>query len=96
MRVLFTTQPGEGHFTPLVPLAQALLAAGHEVVVACAPSFCPVVAARGLRAVPMGLDYTLGKFSERWPALRDVPRGQGLTFIMAHIYAGDLAAHALP
>jgi UDP:flavonoid glycosyltransferase YjiC (YdhE family) len=44
----------------------------------------------------MGIDYTLGNFSERWPALRDVPAGQGLTFIMAHIYAGDLAAHALP
>ncbi len=51
MRVLFTTQPGEGHLNPLVPLARALLAAGHEVAVACAPSFGRLVEARGLRPV---------------------------------------------
>lgn len=52
MRVLFTTQPGVGHFHPLVPLARALLAAGHAVAVACAPSFAPLVEVAGLTARP--------------------------------------------
>ena len=31
MRILFTTQPGAGHFNPLVPFARAVSAAGHDV-----------------------------------------------------------------
>ena len=42
MRVLFTTQPGAGHFHPLVPLAQALRDVGHDVAFAGAP-FLPIL-----------------------------------------------------
>ncbi len=56
MRVLFTTQPASGHFHPLVPLAQALVAAGHEVRFASSRSFCPDIAASGFTAIPAGLD----------------------------------------
>ena len=34
MRVLITSAPMHGHLFPLVPLAWALRAAGHEVLVA--------------------------------------------------------------
>ena len=98
MRVLFTTQPGEGHLNPLLPLAQALTAAGHQVAVACAPSFCPLVAARGLRAFPMGLDWSIGgeEWADRWPELRDLPGEHYLTFVLARMFAGDVAERALP
>ena len=98
MRVLFTTQPGEGHLNPLLPLAQALTAAGHEVAVACAPSFCRLVEARGLRAFPMGLDWSIGgeEWADRWPELRDLPDEHYLTFVLARIFAGDVAERALP
>ena len=98
MRVLFTTQPGEGHLNPLVPLAQALTAAGHEVAFACAPRFCPLVEARGFRAFPMGLDWLIGgdKWVERWPRLRDLPYTDMLTFVWANMFAGDVAERALP
>lgn len=98
MRVLFTTMPGEGHLNPLVPLAHALTAAGHEVAVACAPSFCPKVEARGLRAFPMGLDWAIGsgKWDERWPELRVLPKEHFNTFVMSRIFAGDVAEQALP
>jgi UDP:flavonoid glycosyltransferase YjiC (YdhE family) len=56
MRVLFTTTAGCGHFYPLVPLAQALEASGHDVAFACARSFCPEVEAMGFRAFPAGRD----------------------------------------
>src|SRR5215207_1381283 len=62
MRVLLTTLPGYGGLHPLVPLARALEAAGHEVAFACARSFCPPVEALGFRCFPAGFDFT---FSER-------------------------------
>ncbi len=97
MRVLFTTMPGEGHLNPLVPLAHALTAAGHEVAVACAPSFCPMVEARGLRAFPMGLDWSIAeKWVERWTELRDIPKEHYITWIWTNIFAGDVAEQALP
>ncbi len=99
MRVLFTTQPGEGHLNPLVPLARALTAAGHEVAVACAPSFCRLVEARGFRAFPMGLDWKIapdGNWIRHWPWLRDIPSDQFVTLVMANIFAGDVAERALP
>src|SRR5467141_1019580 len=64
MRVLFTTLPGAGPFHPLVPLAQTLQAAGHEVAFACARSYCPTVEATGFRCFPAGFDWLL---SDREP-----------------------------
>lgn len=57
MRILCTTHPGAGHLHPLVPLARALAARGHEVAVATAASFAPTVEATGLRAMPAGVDW---------------------------------------
>ena len=56
MRVLFTTTAGTGHLHPLVPLAQATVAAGHDVAVAGPRSVCPMIEASGLRAFPAGSD----------------------------------------
>lgn len=56
MRVLFSCIPGFGHFHPMVPLAQALTGAGHEVAFATAPRFCRgVVEPAGFRAFAAGL-----------------------------------------
>ena len=57
MRVLCTTHPGSGHLHPLVPLAQALEHAGHEVAVATAASFGSTVEAAGLRSLAAGFDW---------------------------------------
>lgn len=59
MRVLFTTAPMRGHFFPLVPLAWAMRAAGHEVLVAAPETFLPTVLRSGLPAVASGphLDF---------------------------------------
>ncbi len=56
MRILFTCVPGFGHFYPMVPLAQAMRDAGHEVGFATAGRFCQnVVAPTGFSAFPAGL-----------------------------------------
>jgi MGT family glycosyltransferase len=59
MRVLFTTLPGYGSFQPLVPVARALIEAGHEVAFAASAAFCPVVARAGFRCFPAGFDFFL-------------------------------------
>jgi UDP:flavonoid glycosyltransferase YjiC (YdhE family) len=54
MRVLFTTSPAVGHFHPLVPMAQALEAAGHVVAFASSPSVAAMVERSGFRFFPVG------------------------------------------
>jgi UDP:flavonoid glycosyltransferase YjiC (YdhE family) len=53
---LFTSIPAYGHFSPLVPLANAMQRKGHVVAVATAESFRPVVEGAGLEILPAGLD----------------------------------------
>lgn len=57
MRVLFVSTPGVGHVFPMIPLAWALRAAGHEVLVATADAGL-VAGAAGLPVVDVapGLD----------------------------------------
>ena len=57
VRALLTTTPQYGHFRPLVPLAEALEDAGHEVAVATAASFSEVVSAAGLKHLPAGVGW---------------------------------------
>ncbi|WP_067467622.1 activator-dependent family glycosyltransferase [Actinomadura macra] len=59
MRVLFTTFPGNTHFFNSVPLAWALVLAGHEVRVASAPELTETITRSGLSAVPVGSAETL-------------------------------------
>jgi UDP:flavonoid glycosyltransferase YjiC (YdhE family) len=55
MRVLFTTTSGRGHFQPMLPLARALVDAGHEVRWAAAEQACITLRERGFDAVPAGV-----------------------------------------
>ena len=56
MRILFTTQPGSGHWRPLAPLARALEQAGHEVAFAATPIFCRLIDEHGFRCFQVGFD----------------------------------------
>ena len=57
VRVLCTTLPEYGHFHPLVPLARALVGAGHQVAFATADEFCPRAEAAGFTAFAAGLGF---------------------------------------
>ncbi|MEO8715495.1 MAG: glycosyltransferase [Acetobacteraceae bacterium] len=94
MRVLFTTQPAFGHFHPLVPLAHALAAAGHEVAVACSRSFAPMVEASSLRALPAGLDWLEegGDVARAFPEVASIPHGPTrAAWAMANVFGGMTA-----
>lgn len=59
MRVMIATVPHPSHFYTLVPYAQALQNAGHEVVVAAPPGAEPALVAAGLTAVSNGVPTPL-------------------------------------
>jgi glycosyltransferase len=50
MKVLVATTRGAGHFAPLVPFAQALSDAGHDVMVAAPDSAVPMITGAGFGA----------------------------------------------
>jgi UDP:flavonoid glycosyltransferase YjiC (YdhE family) len=54
MRILLTSNPLVGHWLPMLPLARAAQAAGHEVVVAAGPNVVPDIERRGLTAWAIG------------------------------------------
>jgi len=56
MRVLFTTWAWPSHYDPMVPLAWAMRAAGHEVRMASQPELLPAMRASGLPVTAIGRD----------------------------------------
>lgn len=55
MRLLFGSVGAYGHLYPVMPVALAAQAAGHEVAIATHESFHPTVKAAGLEAIAAGL-----------------------------------------
>ncbi|MGK2849337.1 MAG: glycosyltransferase [Candidatus Limnocylindrales bacterium] len=96
MRVLLTTHPGYGHFRPLLPLAHALVAAGHEVRIGTSASFAGAVEREGLTAEAIGLDWLHGMESTIPAELRPPPQANTIATYFAHKFvrmtAGRLAA----
>jgi len=90
MRMLFTTLQASGHFHPLVPIARAAVAAGHEVAVACAASFAPTVERVGFRAFPAGFDDRGRPMHELFPGFLKMTAAMpywGLPNIFVGVYA---------
>lgn len=56
MRVLFTCRPGDGHYYPMRPVLDALVAAGDEVAVATGEPLARDVEAEGITVFRVGLD----------------------------------------
>jgi UDP:flavonoid glycosyltransferase YjiC (YdhE family) len=95
MRVLFTTLPSSGHWHPLIPFADSVRAAGHEVAFATTPATCSSIAAHGFRCFPVGTDETAEETRER--GVKMVALGtDGPAWIFPTIFAGVWAAERLP
>jgi UDP:flavonoid glycosyltransferase YjiC (YdhE family) len=76
MRALFVTWAWPSHFYPLVQLAWAMQAAGHDVRVASQPALTDVITRAGLTAVPVGRDVDTLRVSRpffKWVADQDRP-----------------------
>ena len=96
MRVLFTVQPSTGHLHPLVPVANALLAAGAEVAVCSSASFRPEVEAFGLTHVDAGLDWLTGDHGT-WGAFPPMPPpGPEFAAFVVTVFADITTRHMVP
>jgi UDP:flavonoid glycosyltransferase YjiC (YdhE family) len=67
VKVLLSCQPAVGHFHPMVPLARALAAAGHEPTFVTSASFCRYIERAGLPAVAAGIDWTASNMEQAFP-----------------------------
>jgi UDP:flavonoid glycosyltransferase YjiC (YdhE family) len=96
MRVLFTTQVGEGHWRPLAPFALALRDAGHTVAFATTPFGCGVLAAHGFACFPAGDDEWLRP--SRAPAREPTPARPPAQApeVWSEVFVAVRAARALP
>ena len=83
MRILLTTQPAYGHVRPMLPLAETLRARGHEIRIASAARFAPVIDGLGYPAEIAGLDWLEGVHASIPEALR-APAGLTLAQFVAH------------
>ncbi|MDX3733036.1 nucleotide disphospho-sugar-binding domain-containing protein [Streptomyces caniscabiei] len=94
MRALFTTAPLAGHLLPLVPIAWALRAAGHEVLVTTREDFVPVALRSGLPSAACGPAAGLTDAVRDGPLARPQadagPRGL-LSGALARVARGGLA-----
>ena len=95
MRVLFSTTAGAGHFGPLVPVAQACLAAGWDVAVAAPSIFGDSVRAAGLDHLPFpeAPHDLMGQVFGRLPTLTPA---EGDRVVIAEIFGRLDAQAALP
>jgi len=78
LRILNTCLPGYGHFNPMVPLARALVEAGHEVAFSSAEQFCSRIEKAGFRAFPSGMSMPdqIASARRRFPDLAALPPGK--------------------
>jgi UDP:flavonoid glycosyltransferase YjiC (YdhE family) len=93
VRVLFSCIPSEGHFRPLLPLAYALAARGHELAFAVAPAWEPRVSEEGFATLSAGLSDEEGR-ERAAPERREIfalgaegRRPQLFTLMFARIHA---------
>jgi len=96
VRMLFTTIADLGHFHPLVPIARAAAAAGHEVAFACPTSFGATVEAAGFRAFPCGFDPRNRTNSTLFPGMHKRPETGRTHWVVANIFAGVFGAAMVP
>jgi UDP:flavonoid glycosyltransferase YjiC (YdhE family) len=96
MKVLFTHQPGSGHWHPLVPLAQALQAGGHEVAFASMPAAAPTIKANGFRFFSAGRDSSPEEEEARMERMKTLSASEQALFMQKYVFAGVRAERSLP
>ncbi len=95
MRVLFATTAGLGHFRPQVPLARAVRAAGHEVLVAAPASFAAHVSGSGLEHAPFA-DADPAELGRVFGALPDLTPEEANHRVVSEVFGRLDAQAALP
>ena len=92
MRVLFTALPATGHFNSIVPLAQAVAAAGHDVGICSSAAFAAETAALGFRHFAGGA-ANLASLTTDAPPISDPARG---SFVQVQVFGGRAPRRLIP
>lgn len=95
MRVLVATTAGEGHFGPVVPFADALRSAGHDVVVTAPSSFAPVVGRSGFRFEPFA-DAAPEELQAVFATLGGLTNTEGNGVVVREVFGRIAPLAALP
>src|SRR5690242_257228 len=96
MKALFTCQPSSGHWHPLVPLAEALRGAGHDVAFASPPGFAPHVEKGGFHCFRAGADESDEEVQERRKQQDRRTPAERARFMQTYVFAGTRAERSLP
>jgi UDP:flavonoid glycosyltransferase YjiC (YdhE family) len=98
VRVLFTAHGAYCHVLPLLVTARSLVGGDHDVAVATAPDFCPVVASAGLETYPAGLDdgALVAEARRRWPQTTSRSPAEWTPRMFCEIAAPAMAADLAP
>ena len=92
VRLLFSTTAGAGHFGPMIPIAHACAAAGHEVAVAAPESFAGHVQETGFPHLPFP-DVPAEQMGAVFGGLAALPREEANRVVVAEVF-GRLDAQA--
>ena len=92
MRVLFTSLPATGHFNSLLPLAEGVADAGHEVAFCCMPALADRVTDAGFTHLPGGAGDVRGAVPRAPP-----PSGPDrIRWVQREVFAGRAVESMLP
>lgn len=96
MRVLFTSTSGWGHIHPMVPLAQAFLNRGDEVMWATGDEVCGRLEREGIQTSVCGLDdgVAMSRFYQQFPEVRTIPPPQRPDYMFPRLF-GTVCAPAM-
>jgi len=93
LRILFTCRAYVGHLLPMVPLAQALVAAGHDVACSSGPGIRAEVESRGLTFLPAGPDQmTPQQRATLFPEISSLKEQETRAFFFGRVFT----AYELP
>lgn len=94
-RILFATTAGVGHFSPLIPFADACTRAGHDVLVAGHAEAAGTAARAGLpfQPLPEPTDEEIARFREGQAGLSVM---EAMARAVTELYVREYAATALP
>ena len=98
MRVLVSSPGGIGHATPLVPLVNAMAAAGAEVRVACPSPAADRLTEIGLPVTRIGLSAEAAheRCLEQYPEIRSMPGSQLPGYVFPRLFGHVTAAAQFP
>lgn len=91
MRILVSSSPGVGHLLPLLPIARAAAAGGHEVLVAVGAGLAPIVQAAGFRHLPVG-PATMDEVAASIPDLAGLTGRRRAVAMFQQAFCGAIAA----